>query len=668
MWNLLLKRITPLDILRGGLSPYLDDADWERRLEEIDNYRDSESRSQKKRDFTKLIEELDKYSKNKDGFIREFKENFREGMDISIFRAKMDLALQRYGTKKRQTFVSPRAKLLSLAREIEESMDSSKMNEFMSLAEKHPKIIIESETLRQLKKQLEKLSKGSMLYFKTETPPAEVLDAFLKLMGGEVINYGKTDSGETIQTILYPNLSVGEWMKRWNASFEELKQNISRNSERVKTLKPLLEEIKDSRPIILQAGIKEDVPLDSVKFYSVEGFTDQSMREFLEIINKTGGGVEKFIPSGVSLELEGINVKGSSIKELISPSKQGGTIRTNPYLSLLLEAIGESDWFSTLLSRTKQSKIINKGRLIALINMDAERTFNESLSTSPIFGLEINEDEAPEELDKYKRWFRSQIDIASTSNLLQEEITPTVSSKVKTILDDAIEKFGLERFLVRPNLHKVSSIDFEPVTIKGISRFKLVDGEKELTSKQIEALSNKITQELQKEVSSAQRDTSEELPTGFIASLASDSALLQSIKSETAVNRLLAAGSFQQLMSSYPLIKTSKKSAKITTLSALSPENLIIFFVKLDDLTGFSTQSNSVLEYYERIDASKDFKERKRIISQLEKSIEEKIISFRNALQVFFEENLRKLISQRRLPKKLLDKLIDKGIVTEVSV
>ena len=300
--------------------------------------------------------------------------------------------------------------------------------------------------------------------------------------------------------------------------------------------------------------------------------------------------------------------------------------------------------------------------------MDAERTFNESLSTSPIFGLEINEDEAPEELDKYKRWFRSQIDIASTSNLLQEEITPTVSSKVKTILDDAIEKFGLERFLVRPNLHKVSSIDFEPVTIKGISRFKLVDGEKELTSKQIEALSNKITQELQKEVSSAQRDTSEELPTGFIASLASDSALLQSIKSETAVNRLLAAGSFQQLMSSYPLIKTSKKSAKITTLSALSPENLIIFFVKLDDLTGFSTQSNSVLEYYERIDASKDFKERKRIISQLEKSIEEKIISFRNALQVFFEENLRKLISQRRLPKKLLDKLIDKGIVTEVSV
>tara|TARA_R100001440_G_scaffold16224_5_gene27561 strand:- start:2947 stop:4953 length:2007 start_codon:yes stop_codon:yes gene_type:complete len=668
VWNLLLKRTTPLDILRGGLSPYLDDADWERRLEEIDNYRDSESRSQKKRDFNKLIEELGKYSKNKDGFIREFKENFREGMDISIFRAKMDLALQRYGTKKRQTSVSPRAKLLSLAREIEESMDSSKMNEFMSLAEKHPKIIIESETLRQLKKQLEKLSKGSMLYFKTETPPAEVLDAFLKLMGGEVINYGKTDSGETIQTILYPNLSVGEWMKRWNASFEELKQNISQNPERVKTLKPLLEEIKDSRPIILQAGIKEDVPLDSVKFYSVEGFTDQSMREFLEIINKTGGGVDKFIPSGVSLELEGINVKGSSIKELISPSKQGGTIRTNPYLSLLLEAIGESDWFSTLLSRTKQSKIINKGRLIALINMDAERTFNESLSTSPIFGLEVNEDEAPEELDKYKRWFRSQIDIASTSNLLQEEITPTISSKVKTILDDAIEKFGLERFLVRPNLHKVSSIDFEPVTIKGISRFKLVDGEKELTSKQIEALSNKITQELQKEVSSAQRDTSEELPTGFIASLASDSALLQSIKSETAVNRLLAAGSFQQLMSSYPLIKTSKKSAKITTLSALSPENLIIFFVKLDDLTGFSTQSNSVLEYYERIDASKDFKERKRIISQLEKSIEEKIISFRNALQVFFEENLRKLISQRRLPKKLLDKLIDKGIVTEVSV
>tara|TARA_R100001015_G_C4632806_1_gene196861 strand:- start:322 stop:2328 length:2007 start_codon:yes stop_codon:yes gene_type:complete len=668
VWNLLLKRTTPLDILRGGLSPYLDDADWERRLEEIDNYRDSESRSQKKRDFNKLIEELGKYSKNKDGFIREFKENFREGMDISIFRAKMDLALQRYGTKKRQTSVSPRAKLLSLAREIEESMDSSKMNEFMSLAEKHPKIIIESENLRQLKKQLEKLSKGSMLYFKTETPPAEVLDAFLKLMGGEVINYGKTDSGETIQTILYPNLSVGEWMKKWNASFEELKQNISRNPERVKTLKPLLEEIKDSRPIILQAGIKEDVPLDSVKFYSVEGFTDQSMREFLEIINKTGGNVDKFIPSGVSLELEGINVKGSSIKELVFSTKQGGTIRTNPYLSLLLEAIGESDWFSTLLSRTKQSKIIDKGRLIALINMDAERTFNESLSTSPIFGLEVNEDEAPEELDKYKRWFRSQIDIASTSNLLQEEITPTISPKVKNILDDAIEKFGLERFLVRPNLHKVSSIDFEPVTIKGISRFKLVDGEKELTPKQIEALSNKITQKLQKEVSSAQRDTSEELPTGFIASLASDSALLQSIKSETAVNRLLAAGSFQQLMSSYPLIETSKKSAKITTFSALSPENLIIFFVKLDDLTGFSTQSNSVLEYYERIDASKDFKERKRIISQLEKSIEEKIISFRNALQVFFEENLRKLISQRRLPKKLLDKLIDKGIVTEVSV
>ena len=72
MWTELLKRQTAIDLVQGMLSPAFSLDILETQLPILDDMRDSPTENQKRRDFNKLIEALDKYSKYKDGFVREF--------------------------------------------------------------------------------------------------------------------------------------------------------------------------------------------------------------------------------------------------------------------------------------------------------------------------------------------------------------------------------------------------------------------------------------------------------------------------------------------------------------------------------------------------------------------------------------------------------------------
>ena len=120
-------------------------------------------------------------------------------------------------------------------------------------------------------------------------------------------------------------------------------------------------------------------------------------------------------------------------------------------------------------------------------------------------------------------------------------------------------------------------------------------------------------------------------------------------------------------------MKAKKPLPTTTSLSSLSPKNLIPFFVKLDEMLGYVGE-NSVLDYYAKIDNAPKRSEKRKLSKELEQLIGNRIESYSKALQYFFEERLRNIIKSKgigdgrgQLPKKLLDKLVYRNIVTEVS-
>ena len=658
MWTELLKRQTAVDLVQQALSPTLPINILETQLPILDDMRDSPTENQKRRDFNKLIEALDKYSKDKDGFVREFTPRFRENMDTASMKEKMDLLVERYGTKKRQGADSPRVKLNTLAQEIKEGGNTDKIDEFLKLAQKHSEIVRLSEDLRQLQRDLQKLDTGSVLYFEAGMKNKPLADAFAKIIQGKAKWVGSGSPTYGNYVIHYPNLSVGEWMKQWNLFFKIL----SEKPQSLKKIAPILSEIKERKPIITQGGVKRKVVVESnLKFYEVNQFDDRMLTEFIETVSKTKGVKSSiFIPKGVDMKItergEEITLSSSLVQDLVFPTKAGGSLRTNPYLSLLLTAIDGPNWFDTLLKQTKKLEIIDAGKLRPLLLEDAMKVFNEESGkvSTPLFGIEIDLDseEVPEEPEPFKRWFMKQVDVEDISEANAEEMSTTVSPKMKRILDEAIENIGVKELLVGDILEDRTTIDFEEVMIGSLRRFKIVgeeDGEiEDFVPSEIKDLLSNLKGNLPKEE-------------------------LTSLEISSSVASLLSETGFRQLMLSYPLVKTAKEPlGGSLTLSSLSPKNLIPFFAKLDSLLG-STGSDSVLGFYERIDKA-THKDKKKLIDKLESTIQGRIFAYRNALIYFFEENLRKIINSKgvgdgkgQLPKKLLNKLLDKNIVTEVQ-
>lgn len=682
MWTELLKRQTAIDLVQEMLSPVFSLDVFETQLPILDDMRDSGLKTQKKADFNKLIEALDKYSKDKDGFVREFNPRFRESMDIAPMKQKMDLLVERYGTKKRQSADNPRAKLNTLAQEIKEEGNTDKIDEFLKLAQKHPKIM-RDEDLRQLQRDLQKLDKGSILYFKAGNPSKKLLEKFAKIIQGEVLWLGIKERSWVIH---YPNLTVGEWMKNWNSFFLDEDRNIDFTGEgsmgRMKPtslrtyaeefkrlsaitdgrqfkeiLNPILVEIKSYVPTIESAGVSRKLTIPDAKFYEVNQFDERTLTEFIETVSNTKGIKSSiFIPQGVNMTIteggEEVTLSSSLTKDLVFPTKRGGNIRTNPYLSLLLTAIDGPDWFDTLLKQTKKLEIIDAGKLRPLLLEDAMKAFESGESPTPLFGIEIDfeSDEVPEEPEPFKRWFMKEVDVGDISEANAEEMSTTVSPKMKRVLDEAIENIGVKELLVGDILEDKTTIDFEEVMIGSLRRFKIVgeeDGEiEEFVPSEIKDLLSNLKGNLPEEE-------------------------LTRLEISSSVASLLSETGFRQLMLSYPLVKTAKEPlGGSLTLSSLSPKKLIPFFAKLDSLLG-STGSDSVLGFYERIDKAKN---KRKLIDELESTIQGRILAYRNALIYFFEENLRKIINSKgvgdgkgQLPKKLLNKLVDKNIVTEVE-
>ena len=683
MWTELLKRQTAIDLVQGMLSPVFSLDILESQLPILDDMRDSGLKTQKKADFNKLIEALAKYSNDKDGFVREFTPRFRENMDIAPMKQKMDLLVERYGTKKRQSADSPRAKLNTLAQEIKEGGNTDKIDEFLKLAQKHPKILESDGDLRQLQRDLQKIDKGSILYFKAGNPSKKLLEKFAKIIQGEVLWLGIKERSWVIH---YPNLTVGEWMKNWNSFFLDEDRNIDFTGEgsmgRMKPtslrtyaeefkrlsaitdgrqfkeiLNPILVEIKSYVPTIESAGVSRKLTIPDAKFYEVNQFDERMLTEFIDTVSKTKGVKSSiFIPQGVNMSItekgETITLSSSLTRDLVFPTKTGGNIRTNPYLSLLLTAIDGPNWFDTLLKQTKKLEIIDAGKLRPLLLEDAMKAFESGEGPTPLFKIPIdfNDDEVPEEAEPFKRWFMKQVDIGDISEANAEEMSTTVSPKMKRILDEAIENIGVKELLVGDILEDRTTIDFKEVMIGSLRRFKIVgeeDGEiEDFVPSEIKDLLSNLKGNLPKEE-------------------------LTRLEISSSVSSLLSETGFRQLMLSYPLVETAKEPlGGSLTLSSLSPKKLIPFFAKLDSLLG-STGSDSVLGFYDRIDKSKN---KRKLIDKLESTIQGRILAYRNALIYFFEENLRKIINSKgvgdgkgQLPKKLLNKLVDKNIVTEVE-
>jgi len=686
VWGQVLKAGNLLrDNLMGVLSPYLEENVVESFFPMFDRYRDSGDAS-KRRQFLGIIDLLALYKQDKDKFIQENYPTFRPQMDISLMKRKMDMFLERYGTKKRQVGNTPRARLNSLAKEIKEGGSTEKINEFLKLAQKHLKILEDDSELRQLQRDLEKIDKGSILYFKAGNPPKRLLEKFAKIIRGKVHWLGIKERSWVIH---YPNLTVGEWMKNWNSLFldftgegsmgrikptslrtyaEEFKRlsAITDNIRFKKILNPILVEIKSYVPTIESAGVSRKLTIPDAKFYEVSDFTSQMLRDYLEIISKTKSlDVNSLLPKGEDMKIsdggEQRTVPVSTIKELLFATATGGNLRSNPYMSLILTEIEGVNWFSQLMSLTRGLEILDRGKMKALMMDDIGEGFDLELEESPIFGLPLHKDDdsTPKTKEKFKAFMSKKIDIFDTAEMVNEDIEGTISLKMKTSLDDAIEEIGVARLKealsqVRGLETPIVSVSFKRKTVKGLERFEVYDGERSLNDAEINIVIDTV-KKLGKDIEGLEGK-------------------LQVIDTQKAVNDLLQSGSFTQLMLTSKLEEEAKTPLPTTTsLSSLSPKNLIPFFVKLDEMLGYVGE-NSVLDYYAKIDNAPKRSEKRKLSKELEQLIGNRIESYSKALQYFFEERLRNIINSKgigdgrgQLPKKLLDKLVDRNIVTEVS-
>jgi hypothetical protein len=624
----------------------------------FDDYRDSGDAS-KRRQFLGIIDLLALYKQDKDKFIQENYPTFRPQMDIALMKRKMDMFLERYGTKKRQVGNTPRARLNSLAKEIKEGGSTEKINEFLKLTEKHKKIMRDDLELRQLQRKLQQLDKGSVLYFRAGMTNQKLAEGFAKITGGTAKRGFPLVPDFVIH---YPKLSVGQWMKNWNEKFK----NFVEKPDLYKKIQPIFEEIKTHRPYITEAGVSKKVVIPDAKFYEVSDFTSQMLRDYLEIISKTKSlDVNSLLPKGEDMKIsdggEQRTVPVSTIKELLFATATGGNLRSNPYMSLILTEIEGVNWFSQLMSLTRGLEILDRGKMKALMMDDIGEGFDLELEESPIFGLPLHKDDdsTPKTKEKFKAFMSKKIDIFDTAEMVNEDIEGTISLKMKTSLDDAIEEIGVARLKealseIRGLETPITSVSFKRKAVKGLERFEVYDGERSLNDAEINIVID-VVKKLGKDVEGLEGK-------------------LQVIDTQKAVNDLLQSGSFTQLMLTSKLEEEAKTPLPTTTsLSSLSPKNLIPFFVKLDEMLGYVGE-NSVLDYYAKIDNAPKRSEKRKLSKELEQLIGNRIESYSKALQYFFEERLRNIINSKgigdgrgQLPKKLLDKLVDRNIVTEVS-
>jgi hypothetical protein len=659
VWSQLLKAGNLLrDNLMSALSPYLEENIVESFFPMFDDYRDSGDAS-KRRQFLGIIDLLALYKQDKDKFIQENYPTFRPQMDIAPMKRKMDMFLERYGTKKRQVGNTPRARLNSLAKEIKEGGSTEKINEFLKLAEKNSEIVRLDGELRQLQRTLQQLDKGSVLYFRAGMKNQKLAEGFAKITGG-IAKRGFPLVPSFV--IHYPKLSVGQWMKNWNEKYK----NFVEKPDLYKKIQPIFEEIKTHRPYITQAGVSKKVVIPDAKFYEVSEFTSQMLRDYLEIISKTKSlDVNSLLPKGEDMKIsdggEQRTVPVSTIKELLFATATGGNLRSNPYMSLILTEIEGVNWFSQLMSLTRGLEILDRGKMKALMMDDIGEGFDLELEESPIFGLPLHKDDdsTPKTKEKFKAFMSKKIDIFDTAEMVNEDIEGTISLKMKTSLDDAIEEIGVARLKealseIRGLETPIASVSFKRKVVKGLERFEVYDGERSLNDAEINTVIEAV-KKLGKDIEGLEGK-------------------LQVIDTQKAVNDLLQSGSFTQLMLTSKLEEEAKKPLPTTTsLSSLSPKNLIPFFVKLDEMLGYVGE-NSVLDYYAKIDNAPKRSEKRKLSKELEQLIGNRIESYSKALQYFFEERLRNIINSKgigdgrgQLPKKLLDKLVDRNIVTEVS-
>jgi hypothetical protein len=659
VWSQLLKAGNLLrDNLMSALSPYLEENIVESFFPMFDDYRDSGDAS-KRRQFLGIIDLLALYKQDKDKFIQENYPTFRPQMDIAPMKRKMDMFLERYGTKKRQVGNTPRARLNSLAKEIKEGGSTEKINEFLKLAEKNSEIVRLDGELRQLQRTLQQLDKGSVLYFRAGMKNQKLAEGFAKITGG-IAKRGFPLVPSFV--IHYPKLSVGQWMKNWNEKYK----NFVEKPDLYKKIQPIFEEIKTHRPYITQAGVSKKVVIPDAKFYEVSEFTSQMLRDYLEIISKTKSlDVNSLLPKGEDMKIsdggEQRTVPVSTIKELLFATATGGNLRSNPYMSLILTEIEGVNWFSQLMSLTRGLEILDRGKMKALMMDDIGEGFDLELEESPIFGLPLHKDDdgTPKTKEKFKAFMSKKIDIFDTAEMVNEDIEGTISLKMKTSLDDAIEEIGVARLKealseIRGLETPIASVSFKRKAVKGLERFEVYDGERSLNDAEINTVIEAV-KKLGKDIEGLEGK-------------------LQVIDTQKAVNDLLQSGSFTQLMLTSKLEEEAKKPLPTTTsLSSLSPKNLIPFFVKLDEMLGYVGE-NSVLDYYAKIDNAPKRSEKRKLSKELEQLIGNRIESYSKALQYFFEERLRNIINSKgigdgrgQLPKKLLDKLVDRNIVTEVS-
>jgi hypothetical protein len=151
--------------------------------------------------------------------------------------------------------------------------------------------------------------------------------------------------------------------------------------------------------------------------------------------------------------------------------------------------------------------------------------------------------------------------------------------------------------------------------------------------------------------------------------------VLDKLTNDMAVSDLLQTKKFTQLMLGYPLLETSKVELGGSTLSQLSPQNLIAFFAKLDSLLGYGEGAGSVLDYYGKIDKSNIKKEKIALANELEKALQKRIEGYRSGIVYAFETRLERIIKTKgvgegkgQLPQKLLDRLAERNLVTVVEV
>jgi len=654
-WQTILKSLNPALFLyvRGSLSlaNFIEQAETTRK-----QGRDGVSQ------YNSIVNSLKLYQNDKKNYVKE--KNFEKFPDA---RQKLDELVENFDMRINRPPPQTPTELIEAFKQVKSNPSQEFLQNFKEIYEKNKKFGKRNQEMTALYRRITENPSYVIVNFenldKINLKSPTVKD-FIKFSGGELV-------GDEIH---YKNMKeISQWISKFN---EFSKENPTK-------------EIKLGRPRPTIGLESETLP--EIKNYKVEDLTIQDLRIYLDLINKQKVTNKRFLPLA-GQDFGGVPL-GKGIANLFSTTKTGENFKINPFINVLLyQDISGSRWFSNLISLTRVGEIITEGQLKTMIRADLREAFKENLEKTKLFGIEVNFDE----IDLIEQIDRMDLEPYMMQSMDKIEESYPISNDTKEILEWVDKNYS--KIFEEEEWEQFKNLDFNEYIIDGY--YTIFENGEELRAEEVSKILNSaktvLEQARKKKIQGLSSIEFYQLDKAIL-SLGVDSVignmskitdleklfLVQRVKKtkisgkeeQTFYTKDKKTGIIETVLRPNPLrdiIKNHQIGNK--RLSSFSDEDIIKLFWELDNRFG----EKKIDAYYDMLDDA-DKRERKRIVREVNTYLQNLFENVPIAIAKIFQLRLNTLLNNgvvadseanrpnniEKLPQKLFNQLLDRGIIRE---